>query len=107
MGVIEDIVNDKIVETIITNLGVSPRHKQDLVQEIYLILLQYDRKKIVEMYENKQLNFFLTRVIKNQYYSSTSQFYKLYKKQYELQDENKNNYIGLDADDDDECECVN
>lgn len=105
MGVFENIVNDKIVETIITNLGISPKYSNDLTQEVYLILLQYNREKIVEMYENNQLNFFITRIIKNQYYSSTSPFYKLYKKQYEIQDENKNNYIGLEADADDENEC--
>lgn len=96
---IEKIVNEGFVESIVKNLGVPKRYADDLVQEIYIILLEYDREKIVQMYINNQLNFFLTRIIKNQWLSSTSPFYKLYKKQYEYQDENKNNYIGIDCDD--------
>ena len=96
---IEKIVNEGIVESIVKNLGVPKRYSDDLVQEIYIILLEYDREKIEQMYNNNQLNFFLTRIIKNQWLSSTSPFYKLYKKHLEYQDENKNNYIGIDCDD--------
>jgi hypothetical protein len=99
---IDKICNDGIVESIIKNLGVSPKYVDDLTQEIYLILLEYDRDKITEMYNNKQLNFFLTRVIKNQINSVTSPFYKKYRKYYEYADENKNNYMNMDNDDD-EC----
>lgn len=99
---IEKIVNEGIVESIVKNLGVPKRYSDDLVQEIYIILLEYDREKIEQMYINNQLNFFLTRIIKNQWLSSTSPFYKLYKKQYEFQDENKNNYKGVDADDEED-----
>ena len=99
---IDKICNDGIVESIIKNLGVSPKYADDLIQEIYLILLEYDREKIIEMYNNKQLNFFLTRIIKNQINSVTSPFYRKYRKFYEMTDENKNNYTHMD-DDDDEC----
>lgn len=99
---IDKICNDGIVESIIKNLGVSPKYVDDLTQEIYLILLEYDREKIIEMYNNKQLNFFLTRIIKNQINSVTSPFYRKYRKFYELTDENKNNYTHMD-DNDDEC----
>lgn len=99
---IDKICNDRIVESIIKNLGVSPKYRDDLAQEVYIIILEYDRDKITEMYNNKQLNFFLTRVIKNQINSVTSSFYRKYRKFYELTDENKNNYTHMD-DDDDEC----
>ena len=68
---IEKIVNEGIVESIVKNLGVPKRYSDDLVQEIYIILLEYDREKIEQMYINNQLNFFLTRIIKNQWLSST------------------------------------
>lgn len=52
----------------------------DLAQMIYLALLEYDDDKIVEIYEQGQINFFLVRIIKNQWLSTTSPFYHLMRK---------------------------
>lgn len=102
MQIFKEIAEKQLVEKIIKNLGVSPKYRDDLAQEVYIIILEYDRDKITEMYNNKQLNFFLTRIIKNQINSVTSPFYRKYRKFYELTDENKNNYTHMD-DNDDEC----
>ena len=50
------------------------------------------------MYNNKQLNFFLTRIIKNQINSVTSSFYRKYRKFYELTDEKINQYFAEQID---------
>lgn len=99
---INQIINEGIVEQICKNIGVSSKYVDDLIQEIYMILLEYDRQKIIEMYERGQLNFFITRIIKNQWCSNTSPFYKKYRKYYEYADDNYNNYIGVEMDDIDE-----
>ena len=39
------------------------------------------------MYNENQLRFFLVRVIKNQYFSSSSPFHKLYRKYYNYIDD--------------------
>lgn len=95
------IANERLVEDISKNIGVSPKYFDDFVQEIYLILLEYDQEKLEAIYEKGDINFFLTRVIKNQWCSTTSPFYRKYRKYYEYADENKNNYINMD--DDGEC----
>jgi hypothetical protein len=95
------IANEKLVEDISKNIGVSPKYFDDFVQEIYLILLEYDQEKLEAIYEKGDINFFLTRIIKNQWCSTTSPFYRKYRKYYEYADENKNNYINMD--DDGEC----
>lgn len=95
------IANERLVEDISKNIGVSPKYFDDFVQEIYLILLEYDQEKLQAIYEKGDINFFLTRVIKNQWCSTTSPFYRKYRKYYEYADENKNNYINMD--DDGEC----
>lgn len=95
------IANEKLVEDISKNIGVSPKYFDDFVQEIYLILLEYDQEKLQAIYEKGDINFFLTRIIKNQWCSTTSPFYRKYRKYYEYADENKNNYINMD--DDGEC----
>ena len=93
------IANEKLVETICKNIGVSPKYMDDLVQEIYLILLEYNQTKLQEIYDKGQLNFFLTRIIKNQWCSNTSPFYKKYRKFYDLVDGN-NEGIMIDVEDD-------
>lgn len=102
MDVIEKIVSDGIVEQIITNIGVTARYKDDLIQEIYLILMEYDRGKLEELYNKKQIAFFITRIIKNQYNSSTSPFYKKYRKYYEIIENNIGGYTGIEDDAEDE-----
>lgn len=95
------IANERIVETICKNIGVSPKYMDDLVQEIYVILLEYDQDKLQEIYDKGQLNFWLTRIIKNQYCSTTSPFYKKYRKYYELIDGNSDGYGMYDNVEDD------
>lgn len=84
MNIVERIANEGIVEKIVDNIRNIVRNREDLIQEIYLILLNYDSSKLEDLYNNKQLNFFLVRVIKNQYFSSTSPFHKLYRKYYDI-----------------------
>lgn len=87
-SIITDLYEKKIVKDIIRNMQVAEQDADDLEQEIYTILLEYDSNKIIEMYSKKQLKFFLVGVIQRQYFSKTSPFYKKYKKYYTLVDEN-------------------
>lgn len=93
------IANEKLVEEICKNLGVSPKYMDDLTQEIYLILLEYNQEKLQSIYDKGQFNFFLTRIIKNQYFSKTSPFFKKYRKYYDMVDDN-NNVVMYDVEDD-------
>ena len=75
--IIEDIANKRYVEQLCKNICHSSAPElDDLAQMIYEILLTYDEQKIVELYQNNQLGFFIVRVIKNQYFSNTSPFHK-------------------------------
>lgn len=93
------IANERLVEEICKNLGVSPKYMDDLTQEIYLILLEYNQEKLQSIYDKGQFNFFLTRIIKNQYFSKTSPFFKKYRKYYDMVDDN-NNVVMYDVEDD-------
>lgn len=93
------IANERLVEEICKNLGVSPKYMDDLVQEIYLIILEYNQEKLQSIYDKGQFNFFLTRIIKNQYFSKTSPFFKKYRKYYDMVDDN-NNVVMYDVEDD-------
>ena len=93
------IANERLVEEICKNLGVSPKYMDDLTQEIYLILLEYNQEKLQSIYDKGQFNFFLTRIFKNQYFSKTSPFFKKYRKYYDMVDDN-NNVVMYDVEDD-------
>lgn len=77
---IEYLARNRVVEEMIDKMNISGQHIDDLVQEIYLILLEYDTDKINELIQNKQINFFISRIIMNQVFSCTSDFYKKYVK---------------------------
>jgi hypothetical protein len=80
-GVVEILAREQRVERLVQVIcKVTSPILADLAQVIYLALLEYDNDTIVELYEKDQMNFFLVRIIKNQWYSKTSPFYNIYRK---------------------------
>lgn len=84
----EEIIKQHIVEDLVKAYNVSELYKNDLIQHIYLILLLYDQPTLQYLVNKKQIKFFIARIIRNQWFSKTSTFYKLYKKYNALKDEN-------------------
>jgi hypothetical protein len=80
--IIEELAGDRVVERIIENVAHRQlnRDTQDLAQMIYLALLTYDEAKIIDLYENEELNYFIVAIVRNQYNSVTSPYYQQIKK---------------------------
>lgn len=81
--IIDFIIKTKLVETCVrynTNKTSNHSIKEDLEQEAYLWLCEYDLDKLNNAYENKHLNALITRFVQNQWFSKTSPFYKKFKK---------------------------
>lgn len=97
--IINELERNNTIRELCENMRVSSADIDDLVQEIYLILLEYDNEKVINMYNNKQLKFFLVGIIQRQYHSVTSPYYKKYKKYYNLIDANTINNSELNDDD--------
>ena len=88
--VIKYLANNHIIEDIIQNIcGDFDDDLKDLSQDIYIDLYTKSEKKLIDLYNNQQLKFFITRIVFNNVFSHTSRFYTQYKK-------NKNNKISLD-----------
>lgn len=77
---IKYIIENKIVEGLINDYMVESQFKDDLTQEVYMILLDHNQKKLQEIIDKKQIRFYTARIISNQYFSKTSKFYRIYKK---------------------------
>ena len=93
--IIETLAEEKRVEALVENIA---HHSltadlKDLFQMVYMILLEYDEAKLQDPWENDQMNFFLVRIILNQYRSSNSPFHYLFRKFQE-----RSVYMGVGAD---------
>ena len=80
--IIETLAKERRVEALVENIA---HHSltadlKDLCQMVYLILLEYDESKLQDLWENEQMNFFLARIVINQYRSSNSPFHSIYRK---------------------------
>lgn len=95
MTIIETLAKERRVEALVENIA---HHSltadlKDLCQMVYLVLLEYDDDKILDLWENDQINFFLARIIINQYRSSNSPFHTIFRKMQE-----RCVYMGVGAD---------
>ena len=93
--IIETLAQEKRVEALVENIA---HHSltadlKDLCQMVYMILLEYDEEKLQDLWENEQMNFFLARIILNQYRSSNSPFHTMFRKFQE-----RSVYMGVGAD---------
>ena len=80
--IIETLAAERRVEAMVENIA---HHSltadlKDLCQMVYMVLLEYDESKLRDLWENDQMNFFLARVIVNQYRSSNSPFHYTFRK---------------------------
>ena len=95
MTIIETLAKERRVEALVENIA---HHSltadlKDLCQMVYIVLLEYDDDKILDLWENDQINFFLARIIINQYRSSNSPFHTIFRKMQE-----RCVYMGVGAD---------
>ena len=88
--IIEEIAQERLVEAMVQNIAHQALNADlsDLCQLVYLILLEYDEDKLQDLWEHKQIRFFLARIIVNQYRSSLSPFHITYRKFRGMVDEN-------------------
>ena len=92
MEPLEYIVEHNIVGGIANNMKVDSDYIDDLCQEVYLILLTgYTTEKLQEAIDNNQIKFIIASILKNQWFSKTSPFYRQYKK-YRLKSSPIENY---------------
>lgn len=80
--IIEEIARNKTIEEIVRNIAQNPKDDtlNDLSQMLYEDLLNKPDDKIVELYNNNQLQYFLTRMVLNSINSKTSRYYYAFKK---------------------------
>ena len=79
--IIDEISKQKIVEEIVYNIGDrGDEDLKDLVQDIYINLLEKEDNLIETLYSENQLKFYIIRMVVNNIHSKNSPYYTKYKK---------------------------
>ena len=80
--VVDIIAREHLVERIVNKLLSSSKNpfdcSEDLIQDLYLILLQKDDDLIVNLYEKGEIGFYLLKIARNQLLSVNSKYYYTY-----------------------------
>ena len=80
--VVDIIAKEHIVERIVNKLLSSSKNPfdcpEDLIQDIYLLLLQKDDDLIVNLYNKGEIGFYLLKIARNQLLSKNSPYYTKY-----------------------------
>ena len=79
--IIDEISKDKVVEEIAYNIGDrGDEDLKDLIQDIYINLLEKEDNLIETLYNTNQLKYFIIRMVVNNIHSKNSPYYTKYKK---------------------------
>ena len=80
--VIDIIAREHLVERIVNKLLSSSKNPfdcpEDLIQDVYLLLLQKDDDLIVNLYNKDEIGFYLLKIARNQLLSKNSPYYTKY-----------------------------
>ena len=80
--VVDIIAKEHLVEKIVNKLLSSSKNPfdcpEDLIQEIYLLLLQKNDDLIVNLYNKDEIGFYLLKIARNQLLSKNSPYYQKY-----------------------------
>ena len=79
--IIDEISKQKVVEEIVYNIGdKGDEDLKDLIQDIYINLLEKEDNLIENLYNTNQLKFYIIRMVVNNIHSKNSPYYTKYKK---------------------------
>ena len=82
LEIIDKLSRSNTVEKIIYKLLPASKNRfdcpEDLIQDIYLLLLQKDDDLIVNLYNKDEIGFYLLKIARNQLLSKNSPYYTKY-----------------------------
>lgn len=76
---IDQLYRDKRIDEACKKIAKGNDLWQDLKQELFVVLCEYDQSKLKEIIDKKQIMYFIVRILLNFYNSKTSTFYKKFK----------------------------
>ena len=77
--IISELYESEFMDSLLRKITSNNSLKEDLKQEVFLIISEMDSSKIEQLYVDNHLKYYVIRIIKNQYHSSTSPFHYKYR----------------------------
>lgn len=78
--IVSVVIEQGIVDKALRLYGVYTSHREDLAQEVHIILLEMDNERLNDIHESGKLAHFVTKIVKNQWCSVTSTYYSQFRK---------------------------
>jgi len=75
-----ELYTSPFIEDLLTKITSNHPLKEDLKQELFVILAEMPSKKLESAKQNNYLNYLCINILKKQYHSSTSPFHKKFRK---------------------------
>lgn len=75
----EAIITSKIVEKMVHKVERNVSYVDDVINDIYIILLEMEPDTLMELYKKNEINYYISRIVTNQL-SRNGQLNKKYKK---------------------------
>lgn len=88
--IVGNMAKARTVEELVMKISRHSTMNQDLAdlsQFVYLVLLQMETKQLEKLIETRELTFYMISVIRRQYYSKKSHFYREIRRLRELSSE--------------------
>lgn len=78
--IVEEVVTRGYIDNALRLYAVHASYADDLRQEVALTLLNLDAVRLNDIAEDGKLSAFVTRIVRNQWCSKTSDFYRKYRR---------------------------
>lgn len=81
---IKDVAKQRLVETIVykINRTEDPDNLKDLIQDIYVILLEKPKQFIQGLIDRNELNYYIASIAYTNICSNTSPYHRKYRRKY-------------------------
>lgn len=78
--IVTEVVRLGVIEHALSVYHVHTSHREDMAQEIAMILLTIEEARLNDIYQAGKISHFVTRIVRNQWRSKTSAYYAKYRK---------------------------
>lgn len=96
--IVAEVVRLGVIEHALSIYHVHTSHREDMMQEVAMILLTIEEARLNDIYQAGKIAHFVTRIVRNQWRSKTSTYYAKFRKYEEKKATNELNGIADQCD---------
>lgn len=78
--IVEEVVGKSYIDNALNIFRVPTTYRDDLYQEVVIVLLTMPTGRLNDIADDGKLPYFIGKIVKNQYHSTTSDFYRIHRR---------------------------